>query len=163
MKNNSGLEYFFSFLEFVAGIVLGVVAFFMDESLYIQTFFVSIFSKIPVTFGAIFLANTSSMIVIYYLGLVNVLFVTFFLLLNGMALGTMVMLYFNRYLELFDILIPHAIFETCAIISFCGAVKCISDGRKHMNPEKKWHGYQIMMMISIPLFIIALVTEVLYQ
>lgn len=161
-RNNNFFYYRQTAIEFVLAISLFIIL--PDTVIFdkLEQWVFSIFSSIPITFLSILIANVLSMVIIYQFGVKYPAFVSFFTVLNGAALGIIARKFVdtNTLSLLWDLLYPHALFETSAIIIFCGSVKQISISKKNQQNKNMVFGYTMLWFISIPLFMIALFLEV---
>ncbi len=94
---------------------------------------------VPITFLNILLANLASMLVILILGMYREEFVSFFVVLNGVAFGIVISFYQSNLINLFLLLFPHSILETTLIVLYCTLVKVLAvEYRENKKVARKY-------------------------
>lgn len=125
----------------------------------VYTVLVQVLTQIPLNISTILLWNLLNAWLIFLLGKIRKEFISFFIALNGIALGLMIGLYQNNISLLLSLLFPHAFFETMGIILLCSEFKIISYFQKTIHIEEIRKSWNIIIFICIPLFVFAALIE----
>ncbi|MGL4676903.1 MAG: stage II sporulation protein M [Brevinema sp.] len=126
---------------------------------YIQQGFIFLLTRFPITSISILLVNLSTMLFILFCGLYHKEFVSFFVVLNGVALGVIFSLYQYDILTVLPFLFPHGLFETAMILIFCSEVKILSSAYKEHNNSMIRRSWCILIIVCVPLWLLAGILE----
>jgi len=131
-----------------------------DESMkLLYDTLIYLLARIPLNIITILLWNFLNAIIIFLLSMIKREWVSFFITLNGFALGLMIGRYQYNIGLLISLLFPHAFFETTAIIILCSEFKIISFYRKTQNIGIIRQAWNIIIFICFPLFLFAALIE----
>lgn len=147
-------EFFYScFIAFTVSLLL-------PQSWLYKLFFSfsSMIVHIPFSFYSLLLSNFCSGLLIFFLGIRNDRFITFFLILNGSLLG--ISLAFLKNISIITgLLFPHAFFETPAIIALAALIRLYSAGIGSQHKKISIQTIILCFGLVIPLFIISAFLE----
>ena len=130
-----------------------------DSVLLVQGFFIKVLSNIPINMLSILMANILSMIIILLLGIWKKEWVSFFMSLNGFALGIISFLYIGQWAILFTLLFPHAFLETGMIVFYGAEVKHLSLAYQQKNREQIKKSLIFIIGVCVPLLLISALLE----
>lgn len=147
-------EFFYScFITFTVSLLL--------PQLWLYQLFFSfsnVIVHIPFSFYSLLLSNLFSGLLLFFLGIRNDRFITFFLILNGSLLG-LTLGFLKNVSIITGLLFPHAFFETPAIIVLAALIRLYSAA---IGLQHKKISMQIIILcfgLVIPLFIISAFLE----
>lgn len=128
----------------------------------IQQSLIHILTAFPISFQNILVANLLSMLAILCFGLTHYLFVSFFVSINGIALGIMMFIYKNNLPELFNLLFPHVILETLLIILFSSVVKLLSLAYREKQYAKIPKYWCFIVFVCLPMWLLSSYLEIIF-
>lgn len=149
--NQTFKEYFLS----VIFSTLFLLAIPQDSASILQQGLISLLTIVPMTMINILIMNLLTMILIIFCGIIKIQMISFFIVLNGTALGIMISIYKNMLNKFIEALFPHTIIETILILVFCSLVKFLSisyRNKKKSDIKKYW---VLILSICIPLWLLA--------
>lgn len=159
-------EYILTLKEFFLSIVFAVLfSMVLPGSILtiIQNTFIKALTLIPINMISLIIVNTLNALLILLLGLWQRESVSFFVVLNGFALGIMSSLFDYQIDIIIPLLLPHALFETAFIIIYCTEIKRLSDAYRTNDTVKFKKSKRIILFLCIPLLIFSALLEGVFQ
>ncbi|MGL4347544.1 MAG: hypothetical protein ACRCR9_05645, partial [Chitinophagaceae bacterium] len=125
----------------------------------IQQALIFLLTRVPITIFSILLFNLLTMLFILFCGLYRKELVSFFVVLNGTALGIIFSLYQYDISKVLPLLLPHGVFETALLLIFCSELKILSDAYKKQDITIIRRSWFVLLVVCMPLWLLSGILE----